>query len=136
MADGYCKGVSLVELMVVVMVLGILASTAYPLYRDAMMRGRRGDAIASLLRLHLLQEKWRASDIDYATLSELGWSSGESADGHYRIRIRERSAAAFLATATPKVDGPQAGDPCGTFAVDQEGAVFAPGYADAACWKR
>ncbi|WJW75084.1 type IV pilin protein [Thiohalobacter sp. IOR34] len=129
------RGFSLLELLVTVAVLAILAGLAIPTYQEARMRSRRGDAIASLLRLQLAQEAWRAGDVDYATLQELGWPGSLSLDGHYHLRLERRSAAGYLITATPRPGGAQAGDRCGRFALNEEGPHLAPGYADAGCWQ-
>lgn len=128
-------GFTLMELIAALAIVAILATLAFPGYQDALMRGRRGDAIASLLALQLAQEKWRANHPAYAGLDALGWGA-VSLDGHYTLRVSERSAAGYLATAAPRPDGPQRDDACGTFALNERGPVFAPGYADAACWRR
>lgn len=129
-------GITLMELMVALAIVAILATLAFPGFQDALMRGRRGDAIASLLALQLAQETWRANHPAYADLDALGWAGAASLDGHYTLRLADRSAAGFLATATPRPDRPQRNDSCGTYAVNERGPVFAPGYADAACWRR
>jgi type IV pilus assembly protein PilE len=129
-------GFTLMELMVVVAIVAILATLAFPGFQEALMRGRRGDAITSLLTLQLAQEKWRANHPEYADLAALDWAGAVSLDGHYTLRVSERTAAGFLATATPRPDGPQRNDSCGVFAVNERGPMFAPGYADAACWRR
>lgn len=128
-------GFTLMELIAALAIVAILAALAFPGYQDALMRGRRGDAIASLLALQLAQEKWRANHPAYADLDALGWDA-VSLDGHYDLGLSEHSAAGFAATATPRRDGPQRDDTCGTFALNERGPVFAPGYADAACWRR
>ncbi|MFN2308483.1 MAG: type IV pilin protein [Gammaproteobacteria bacterium] len=129
-------GFTLMELLIAVAIVAILATLAVPGFQDTLMRGRRGDAITSLLSLQLAQEKWRANHAEYARLDELGWADATSLDGHYRLHLRERSASGFLATAQPRPAGPQQHDVCGEFALDQRGPVFAPEYADATCWRR
>lgn len=43
------KGFTLIELMVVVAIIGILVSIAYPSYQDSITRSRRADAKAALV---------------------------------------------------------------------------------------
>lgn len=128
-------GFTVMELMVAVAIVAILATLAFPGFQDALMRARRGDAIASLLAVQLAQETWRANHPAYADLDDLGWGTA-SLDGHYALRLVAASAAGFMVTATPNADGPQRDDACGTYAIDDRGPLFAPGYADAACWRR
>lgn len=132
---GRARGTTLMELMIALVVVAILAALAYPSYRDSLMRGRRIDAIGSLLALRVAQEAWRANSTTYAGLSELGYGD-MSQEGYYRLRVLERTAAGFLAIASPRADGPQRGDACGIYAVNQHGPVLTVGYADAACWRR
>lgn len=132
---GRARGMTLIELMIALVIVAILSALAYPSYRDSLMRGRRTDAIGSLLALRVAQERWRANHTAYADLRELGYAD-TSQDGYYRLRVLERSAAGFLAIAQPRADGPQHGDACGTYAVDQRGPLLTGGYAGAACWRR
>lgn len=133
--SGRARGMTLMELMIALAIVAILAALAYPSYRDSLMRGRRIDAIGSLLAVRVAQERWRANHTAYADLHELGYAD-TSADGYYRLRVLECSAAGFLAIAQPHADGPQRGDACGTYAVDQHGPLLSNGYADATCWRR
>ena len=45
------QGITLIELMVVVVIIGILAAIAYPSYRAQVMRSHRSDAKIALERL-------------------------------------------------------------------------------------
>lgn len=129
-------GFSLMELIMALAIVALLATLALPNYTEQMQQGRRLDAISTLLTVQVAQEKWRASHTAYATLADLGWATGVSLDGHYRLRLTQRSASGFMLTARPAPDGPQQGDSCGTFAIDQRGPVMTAHYADAACWRR
>ena len=51
------RGVTLLELMIVVVIVGILASIAYPSYRQFMERAKRTEAKALLLEIATNQER-------------------------------------------------------------------------------
>ena len=60
------RGVTLIELMVVILVLAILASIAVPSYRRYVMRSNRTEATAALLQLRIAQEKFFLQNGQYA----------------------------------------------------------------------
>jgi len=128
-------GFTLLDVLIAVSIVAILASLALPSFRDAFQRGRRVDAMTSLLSVQVAQERWRANHTTYADLDALGWSD-TSTEGHYQLRLEQISAGSFFATAEPHADGTQVGDACGTFALDQRGPVVTTEYADGACWRR
>lgn len=47
-AAPFCRGFSLVELMIVVAIVSLLASIALPAYKDYVLRGRLSEAISTL----------------------------------------------------------------------------------------
>jgi len=52
------RGVTLIELVVVIMIIGILAAVAVPSYRNYVIRSQRSDAKDALLALASQQEKY------------------------------------------------------------------------------
>lgn len=52
------SGFTLIELMIVVAIIGILASVAYPAYTDSVRKGRRAQARTALMELMQQQERF------------------------------------------------------------------------------
>ena len=56
------KGFTLIEIMIVVGIVAILATLATPTFLDSVRKSRRSDGINTIMRIHLAQEKHRASN--------------------------------------------------------------------------
>ena len=137
------KGFTLIELMIVVAIIGILASIAYPAYQDYVARAKRGDAKVELLSLQLAQEKYRANNITYGTLAQLGVVAAGvttmlAAEGDYNLTVSNITAATYMLTATRT--GSQASDKCGNFSINQAGTkTIASAYGSYTvedCWNK
>jgi len=131
-------GFTLIELMIVVVIIGVLAAIAIPAYQDYGKRARRADAKHALLDASLNQEKWRANNSSYASTTVSVWSNtgALSLDGYYTIDAVSGTASQYSITATPVAGGLQAGDDCGTFAIDANGEDTTGSFADTDCWNR
>lgn len=121
--------------MIVLVLIGVLATLAVPSYLQAVRESRRADAVTSLLEIQLAQEKWRSSHAAYGALGDI-WTGTDSRDGYYTLAVSGNDATGFTATAAPKAGEPQQGDSCGTFAIHQDGPDHSGTYADADCWNR
>src|SRR5262245_61711082 len=124
------RGVTLLELMAVVVILGILASIAIPSYRTYLLRAQRTDATAALLRIAAAQETFYLQNNTYASNDQLtkappaGLGITATEHGYYDLVITkdDNLTVDFVATATAKSGGPQARDTqCVTFTIDQAG---------------
>lgn len=128
------RGLTLVELMVVVAVMAIVATIAYPIYTNQVQKSRRADAKTALENIALAQERQYTLNGAYvATLSSLQISAdlqgGDSDSGYYAITLAG-GGQTFTATATAA--GAQSGDTaCQTFTVNQLGVKTA---TNANCW--
>ena len=60
------RGVTLIELVVVMIIVGILAAVAIPTYRNYVIRSQRSDAKDALLALATQQEKFYLQCNSYA----------------------------------------------------------------------
>ncbi len=95
------KGFTLVELMIVVAIIGILASVGYPAYTNAVKKGNRADGIDSLLSLAGRMEEYYMNNDTYTGATV---ASATSSDGKYTLAITSADNYAYTLTATP-VDG-------------------------------
>lgn len=101
------RGFTLIEVTLVMGLVGILASIAYPSFQGAVLKARRLDAVSALMQAHLSQERWRGAHLSYATAQELRLPA-HSPMNHYRLDVAEvrEDGVTLVATA----DGAQAND--------------------------
>lgn len=113
------KGVTLLELMVVVAIIGILASIAYPSYQESVAEGRRTDAQANIVTLAQHMEREFTENGNY-TGAGLPYdkSPRDGADRFYTLSIVS-AAASYTVRATPV--NAMAGDRCGVMTLNHRG---------------
>lgn len=80
--------------MLVLAVVGVLSGVAYPSFMGQLQKIRRADAMVSILLVQAAQERWRANNLAYGTLAEIG-TSATSAAGHYSLQISGQSANGY-----------------------------------------
>ena len=129
----HVRGVTLLELMIVVMVVAILATIAYPNYRDAAARAKRNEAKAALLLIATNQERFYLSNNTYTNdLVALGATPLTESET-YAITIPAADANNFTAIATYQNADNEAGK-CQTFQIDGRGVKTSAPLGD--CWTR
>ena len=142
------RGVTLMELMVVVTILGVLAAIAIPSYRRYLIRSQRSEAKIALLQLQTAEEKFYlqnnifTDNIAEASPGGLGLLA-LSETGKYAISVvlaaddNGNDDQRYVATAAPAVDGGQADDAeCETFTIDERGTRSVTGPKGSQfCWK-
>lgn len=101
------KGMTLIEVLTVVVIVGILAAIAIPVYTNYMQRARRVDAKTALEQLRAGQEMRRAEKGGYSTnLTELQttWGVHVNPVGDYNLQWAggfALTANSFTAQAAP-----------------------------------
>jgi type IV pilus assembly protein PilE len=124
------RGVTLIELMLVVVIIAILASIAVPSYRAYLLRSQRTDARTALLKIQSAQERFLLQQNRYALDDELTVAPpaglGQlrvSDNGFYQIEIVEGATPTeYVLEATPVSDrGQQDDSKCAEFSIDQNG---------------
>lgn len=74
------RGITLIELLVVIVIVGILAAIAIPVYNGYTQRARRADAKTALQQIRAAQEMWRAEKGSYSvSVAELQTTMGAPA---------------------------------------------------------
>ena len=102
------RGITLIELLVVIMIVGILAGVAIPIYTNYLQRARRADAKTALEQFRASQEMCRAEKGGYSTdVTELRNTWGVPAvSGDYAIGFDGGAVLTpntYTARATPNV---------------------------------
>ncbi len=130
-------GVTLMELMIVVVIIGILAAIAYPNYRQYAARAKRNEAKAELLNIATLQERFYLQNNSYTTdMTNLGFALATdniSDSKSYKIKVISADANDFSATAVYEFSDDEASK-CKTFQID--GSLTKTSSPDAECWVR
>ena len=131
------QGVTLMELMIVIMIIGILAAVAYPNYRDYAARAKRNEAKAALLQIATNQERFYLNNNSYSNdMTQLGFASDPfiSATGSYTIDIAPGADATnFLGTAFYNFSDNES-TKCNYFDIDGRGQRTSLPLTD--CWTR
>jgi len=133
------RGMTLIELMIVIVILSIITTWGYSSYRDTVMKSRRSEGMGELLALADKLERFYSDRGTYigATLgtSASAVHSLTSEHGNYQFSLNSLSAVAFTISAAPQ--GAQADDTrCGTFTLTSGGTKTVSGSLDDNdCWK-
>lgn len=132
----HMRGITLIELMIVVVVLSILIAVGYPQYQDFTARAKRSEARAALLMLATNQERFYLNNNTFTTdMTQLGFSASPATtqSGYYQVQVTAADASNYTATATYLRGGNEA-NKCATFTIDGRGNKTST--PDANCWSR
>ena len=136
------RGVTLIELLVAVVIVGILGMIAYPSYTSHLVKSRRAQATACLQEAAQYMERFYTTNLRYdqTATTSIAVSLPTTAciqdlNGRYVLSIASVSAHAFALKATPQGAQATADTQCGTLGLSQAGTKTITGTGTvAACW--
>ena len=126
------KGVTLIELMMVIVIVAILATIAIPAYSSHMQKTRRKMAEACLQENAQYLERWYTSKMTYDGAGAQACPAEIQPFYTVVVATDEDTPREFTATATPKAA--QADDKCGTLTLNEKGTRTASGGTLSECW--
>ena len=131
------QGITLIELMIVVVIISVLAVIAYPNYREFVARAKRNEAKAALLQIATNQERFYLQNNRYTCdMTSLGFSTATdfvTESGSYRIKVEPCTADNFTAQAV-YINEDKEASKCGIFRINGRNAKTSEPYTD--CWTR
>ena len=140
------QGFTLIELMIVVVIVGILATIGIPSYRDYVRRANRSAAKSVLLQSVQFLERSRTTSNSYALKGDGGAMDVNAlptkqapADGDkkYDIQLNDLTVGTYTLVAVPVVGGSMGDDPCGNLSIDELGVRAVSGTESVnLCWNR
>ncbi|WP_169119002.1 type IV pilin protein [Aromatoleum anaerobium] len=135
------RGITLIELMIVVAIVAILASVGYPSYQDHVRKARRADAQTALLELAQFMERYYTTNGTYVFDDDdnlpFGEAPKEGATKYYNLDFSDDTVTATTYTLEAVPKGLMTGDPCGSLRITNTGAKSRTGTADESlCWRR
>lgn len=137
-ASRRARGMTLVELMIAGVVIGMLVAVAYPSYQSQIEQSRRTDGKTMLLTAAQHLERCFAQFHSYvagscAVAADIADGGMPSADGWYLITNDNVSATKYRLVATPQ--NAQASDTqCGALRLTHTGVRDATGSVPDRCW--
>ena len=116
------RGFSLIELMIVVAVVGILASIAYPSYQSSVAKSRRNAAQGCLSELAQYMERIYTSNMSYASATLPTLQCRTDLSSHYTFTISAKTATTFTVQAAAINSQATADASCTPMKITQTGA--------------
>jgi type IV pilus assembly protein PilE len=134
-------GITLIELMIVVAIVGILAAIAYPSYQEQALEGRRSEGRTALLEVAQAQERFYTANGSYATgidnsdgdddsSNDVSGVSRTTENGYYTLSINNGAGSTFTATATPTGTDTD----CTSITLNNLGVKGGTGADTSKCW--
>jgi type IV pilus assembly protein PilE len=153
-------GFTLIELMIVMAIVAILATIAYPSYRESVAKGNRAQAVGELMGAHQWMERFYSENFRYdqsrsgtavtaaSQFPSAYTQSPRPGEGNAKYLIAVTASAQQSYTVTATRTGSMTGDACGNLTINHlgrkgvaAGSFNTAQYANeaaavAACWRQ
>lgn len=131
------RGISLIELGVVIAIIGIIAAMVIPALTEQGARGRRTDGQTALVKISQRMKTYYTEANSFTSnLATLGYTTPTtSPEGFYAISVVTPTTACPILSCFVLQGVPQNGqsnDRCGTLTYTSDGTAGSDG--DASCW--
>jgi type IV pilus assembly protein PilE len=124
------KGFTLIELMVVVAIIGILASIGYPSYISHVVKARRVAGATCMMEMAQFMERYYTTKMKYAGAKLPQTACVTEVADHYTIGFSaDPGDTSYTLTATPQGAQASKDGQCGTLSVNQAGVKAVTGSA-------
>jgi type IV pilus assembly protein PilE len=129
-------GVTLIELMIVLLIVAILAGIAFPAYQSHIVRTNRAAARACLMEHSQLLERYYTTNLTYVGVTlPLGCDQDANMQTRYTFAAPTLTQRTYVLAATPIGVQLAKDTQCGTLTIDQASVRDATGTAGlAGCW--
>ena len=100
------RGFTLIELMIVVAIIGIIATIAYPSYKEHIAKAKRADAMSALMLASQAMERYRTNppyNYDVTALADI-FAIQVPVDGgaaYYNLSLFENTETTYTLRASP-----------------------------------
>ena len=132
----HMHGMTLMDLMIVVVIIGIITAIAFPNYRQFVARAKRTEAKAALLQIATNQERFYLQNSTFTTdMTMLGFQTDPyiSDSDSYSISVTAADQSDYTAVATYQFTDDESSK-CNTWQIDGRGFKTSAPYTD--CWTR
>jgi len=116
------RGMTLIELAIVVVIAAVLAAIAYPSYQQYVVRANRSEAQQWMLDIANREEEYFLNTRSYGNMTELAVNVPERIGRYYDVTVAVNNSVSpqtYTITAAPKVGTAQADD--GTLTLNEQG---------------
>ncbi|KIF46264.1 fimbrial protein [Vibrio owensii 47666-1] len=130
------RGMTLIELLIAVVIVGIIAAIAYPSYSNHAITAHRTVALSDISRIQLELETTYNGGYDWSGIISGGSCTICDSDAdRFSFSIASSATAAYTITATAKPDRGQDGDSCFPIGQDKKITLTSTNIeSPSACW--